>query len=126
MGEIIAVAVGGGLGAVLRLTVCRYAERLLGAGFPYGTLLVNVLGGFLIGLLAAGVLAKSDTNPIIRSAIIIGCLGGFTTFSAFSLDTLTLASDGAALRAVLNAALNVVLAVSATWGGVITAKAIWS
>ena len=126
MGEMLAVGLGGAVGTVLRLTVCRWAERCLGGGFPFGTLLVNVVGGFLIGLLASGLLARSEVNPIVRSAILIGCLGGFTTFSAFSFDTLTLASDGAMLRALLNALANIALAIGATWTGVLAGKYLWS
>ena len=126
MRDLAVIAVAGAFGSLSRYGTTLWAQRRFGDTFPYGTLLVNVVGGFLIGLLAAGVLARSDTNPIIRSAIIIGCLGGFTTFSAFSYDTLTIAADGAALRAILNACLNVILALGATWSGVLTAKSIWS
>lgn len=103
----LAVAAGGALGSM-----ARYAVRLSfgpEAGFPWWTLLVNALGGLAIGLLA---IAARDWPDALRVGVIVGLLGGFTTFSAFSLETLVLLRDQPAL-AVLNVLLNVGVALGA-------------
>jgi CrcB protein len=113
------VALGGALGSVARYAVAVGATRWLGAGFPWGTLFVNVAGSFAIGLLAA--LVTSDGRPALgvdaRAFIMIGVLGGFTTFSSFSLDTLTLARHGALGAAAANAGLSMALCLAAVWLG---------
>ena len=94
---VLWVALGGALGSVARFAISGAAVRWLGAGFPYGTLFVNVTGSFTIGLLAA--LAAADGRPALgadaRAFLLVGVLGGFTTFSSFSLETLNLARSGA-------------------------------
>ena len=109
------VALGGALGSVARYAFSGVAVRWLGAGFPYGTLFVNVTGSFTIGLLAA--LVASDGRPLLgadaRAFLLVGVLGGFTTFSSFSLETLNLARSGAVGPAVLNVACSVVLCLAA-------------
>jgi CrcB protein len=105
------VALGGALGSVARYACSSAAARWLGAGFPWGTLFVNVTGSFAIGLLAA--LAAADGRPLLgadaRAFLLVGVLGGFTTFSSFSLETLELARGGALGGAALNVALSVAL-----------------
>jgi CrcB protein len=87
----LAVALGGALGATLRFAAGAWAVRTLGTGFPYGTLGVNVLGSLIMGAAAAVVLERwPDASPHIRTFLMTGVLGGFTTFSAFSLDALQL------------------------------------
>ena len=109
------VALGGALGSVARYAFSAVAVRWLGAGFPYGTLFVNVTGSFTIGLLAA--LVASDGRPLLgadaRAFLLVGVLGGFTTFSSFSLETLNLARSGALGPAILNVAGSVVLCLAA-------------
>jgi len=83
------VFIGGGLGATARHAVGRATMQAFGPGFPWGTLTVNVVGSFLIGL-AVGLFALFETGQQARLFLITGFLGGFTTFSAFSLDALTL------------------------------------
>lgn len=80
------VFVGGGIGAALRHAVNRGAIILLGPSFPFGTFFVNVLGSFLMGVLAAVLLARGEGDQSVRLFLGTGILGGFTTFSAFSLD----------------------------------------
>lgn len=113
------VALGGALGSVARYAVSLGATRWLGAAFPWGTLLVNVAGSFAIGLLAA--LVTSDGRPALgsdaRAFVMIGILGGFTTFSSFSLETLTLARNGALGAAAANAGLSLALCLAAVWLG---------
>ncbi|MEO8141222.1 MAG: fluoride efflux transporter CrcB [Sphingomicrobium sp.] len=82
----LAVFVGGGLGATLRHAVNRMSLAYLGPSVPYGTLIVNVVGGLLMGMLAEFFLAKGGGSQEIRLFLTTGFLGGFTTFSAFSLD----------------------------------------
>jgi CrcB protein len=110
------VAVGGALGSVARFACSSVAVRWLGAGFPYGTLFVNVTGSFAIGLLAA--LVASDGRPLLnadaRAFLLVGVLGGFTTFSSFSLETLRIAGSGAA---ALNVVLSVGLCLFGAWLG---------
>lgn len=86
IGGYLAVFVGGGLGAALRHAVNRASLAYLGPTFPYGTLIVNVVGGLLMGALAELFLAKGGGSQELRLFLTTGFLGGFTTFSAFSLD----------------------------------------
>ena len=93
MGFLI-VFLGGGLGAALRHGVNLTSARLLGTAFPYATLLENVTGSFLMGLLAAYFAFKGDASQSWRLFLTTGILGGYTTFSAFSLDTILLYERG--------------------------------
>ena len=117
------VALGGALGSVARYACSTAAARFFGAGFPYGTLFVNVAGSFAIGLLAA--LVSADGRPSLgvdaRAFVLVGVLGGFTTFSSLSLETLELARGGALGAAGANIALSVVLCLFAAWAGFVTA-----
>jgi fluoride exporter len=101
------VFVGGGLGAMTRHGVNRAALALVGPGFPWWTLAVNVLGSFLIGLLA-GLFGAMETGHNARLFLTTGFLGGFTTFSAFSLDALTLWERGEILQAGLYVTASVI------------------
>jgi len=121
--RLVAIALGGAVGAILRASACSLTERHFGPGFPIGTLLVNVTGGFLVGLIA-GAGAQMNLSPLAREAIVVGGLGALTTFSAFSLDTLSLAGSSGLLQAVGNIAANVVLALLATVGGVLIGRAL--
>jgi len=113
------VALGGALGSVARYACSASAARWLGAGFPWGTLFVNVSGSFVIGVLAA--LVTTDGRPTLgpdaRAFFIVGILGGFTTFSSFSLETLNLARSGALGAAAANAGLSLVSCLAAVWLG---------
>jgi len=122
--QILAIAGGGAVGAVARFLVSTGVYRLLGRDFPWGTLAVNLLGSFGMGLLFVLLLERSLASPELRAAILIGFLGSFTTFSTFSLETLTLVEQGEALRALLNVALSVLLCVAACWAGIIAARAL--
>lgn len=85
MGPYLLVALGGGLGSALRLATVRLAQAWFGAGFPLGTLTVNLVGSTAMGLLAALLAERAGDDPW-RLFLMTGLLGGFTTFSAFSLD----------------------------------------
>ncbi len=115
---ILAVACGGALGAVLRYAMVSWTLGLMGRGFPYGTLLVNVLGSFAIGAAFVWFQSRGPHLEILRASLIVGVLGGFTTFSAFSLETLNLALGGHPGRAALNVLLSVVLCLAAAGAGV--------
>jgi CrcB protein len=119
------VAIGGALGSMLRYASSGVALRLLGAGFPYGTLFVNVVGSYLIGIVGAITIAegRAFTTLDFRVFVITGILGGFTTFSAFSLDTLALARGGNLGGAAANVALSLALCLTAVWLGHFTATA---
>lgn len=115
----LAVGAGGALGAMARHALNHVIhQRALSATFPYGILLVNVAGSFAIGLLA-GLLAgnRIHLSHGARTFAIVGFLGGFTTFSSFSLDTLALARDGHPGQAALNIALQVGLSLLGVWAG---------
>ena len=116
---VVLVAVGGAIGSVGRYYVAGAVERWLGAaigaGFPYGTLGVNVIGSAVLGLLVALLSAVFTTTPEIRLFLVVGVLGGFTTFSAFSLDVVALFERNEAGRALLYIALSVVLSAGALY-----------
>lgn len=110
----LAVFVGGGLGALLRWGVGKWTLHWFGMGFPVGTLAVNIAGSLAIGL-AVG--ALDGVGPTARLFFVTGLLGGFTTFSAFSLDALTLWQRGEALTAAAYVAASVLLSLAAAAGG---------
>ena len=113
------VALGGALGSVARFGSSTLIAQRFGETFPLGTLVINIVGSFAIGAFAAltgpdgRVLASGD----MRQFVMVGLFGGYTTFSAFSLQTLTLAQDGEYLRAGLNVVGSVVLCLAAVWLG---------
>ena len=113
MMNVLLVAVGGAIGAVARYGVGVGAARWFGLGFPWGTLAVNVIGGLAMGVLAA---RAGPEHEALRLALGVGVLGGFTTFSAFSLETVRLMEHQPGLAA-LYAAASVVLSVGACWLG---------
>jgi CrcB protein len=90
----LAVAAGGAIGSLARYIFVGQAARLLGVGFPWGTLGVNVMGSLLMGLAAGLYAARTSMPPEIQAFISVGVLGGFTTFSAFSLDVVQLYERG--------------------------------
>jgi CrcB protein len=111
------VFLGGGIGAALRHGVNVGAARLLGTAFPYGTLTVNVVGSLLMGLLVAYLAFKGEASQHWRLFIATGMLGGFTTFSAFSLDVALLYERGAVWLAFGYAAASVVLSIAGLFAG---------
>ncbi len=124
MTRIMAIAAAGALGAVARYGLAGLVHRWSGLRFPVGTLAVNVLGCFLLGLLASLTLVRWPVGPTLRAALLVGLLGAFTTFSAFSFETLTLLREGPLWRAALNVGLSVLLCLLAAWGGVTLAARI--
>lgn len=115
----LAVGLGAALGSVARALVSVGMHALVGPGFPWGTLAVNVLGSFLIGLYAT--LSEPDgrlmVSPAKRQFVLAGFCGGFTTFSIFSLETVFLAEHGAWGLAALNVGLSTILWLVAVWIG---------
>ncbi|MFP5304586.1 MAG: fluoride efflux transporter CrcB [Gammaproteobacteria bacterium] len=123
MTQWLAVAVGGALGAVARFAVARVSTTLLGPAFPFGTLLVNVLGSFVAGLLYVRLIEQGIADGGLRALLIVGFLGAFTTFSAFSVETLRLLEDVGLGSALLNVALNLLLCLGACMVGLSIGRA---
>ncbi len=115
--NLVYIAVGGAIGALLRYGTAHGVHALLGRGFPYGTLTVNVIGSVLVGLCYVLFVERLPLEPHWRAALFIGLLGSFTTFSAFSMETVNLIEAGQQARAVLNILFNVVLCVGGCWLG---------
>lgn len=114
---IMAIFLGGGIGSVLRYLIVEcFPARLINA-FPYRILVVNILGSLLIGFLATLFVHKFPVSPVWRAAILIGVLGGLTTFSSFSAGTFDLLREGALWLAGMNILANVVLCLLATFLG---------
>lgn len=122
MNQLIAIGVGGALGSVLRFLLSTWTHTFTGRAFPYGTLTVNVLGCLAMGFLFVMFLERFADNAVWRAAVLIGVLGGFTTFSSFSIETFNLIEQGEVLKALANVTLSVVLCLSATWLGVIVGR----
>ena len=117
------VALGGAIGSVLRYGVNLAAPRLLGIDFPWATLTVNVVGSFLIGLFSALLAEKFSDQPDLRLFLTTGVLGGFTTFSAFSLDVFGLMQRGENSMVLLYALASVALSILAVFGGFMVSRA---
>ncbi len=124
MQQLLAIAGGGALGAVLRFGMSNSVYRLLGRDFPYGTMAVNVLGSLLMGFLFVLFVERMVVSAEWRSGLLIGLLGAFTTFSTFSFETLALFDAGAPIKALVNIIASVVLCLVATWLGLILGRQI--
>jgi CrcB protein len=116
MQKLLSIAIGGAAGSVLRYLVSSWGQRAQG-GFPAGTLLVNVLGSLSIGVLAVAFAAPQSVRVELRLLLIVGLLGGFTTFSTFALETFRMAEEGARGRALSNVLLSNALCLLAVWIG---------
>ncbi len=124
MYQALIIAAGGALGALLRYGMSQSVYRWLGRDFPYGTLAVNLLGSFLIGVAVVLIVERMLLSEVWRVGIILGFLGAFTTFSTFSLETLALLQDGQLVKALLNIGLSVILCLLATWLGMIATRSL--
>jgi fluoride exporter len=124
--ELLAIMVGGALGVALRVGVSSWIAQRFGEHFPWGTFVANASGCLMIGLFAG--LTGPDgavlVPPWLRATVMIGVLGGYTTFSSFSLQTLNLASDGQWVLAAANVIASVVVCLVAVWVGFSTAHAL--
>lgn len=111
---LILVGFGGGVGSILRYLIGMYLYRHFPAAFPWGTWMVNVLGCFLIGLFVAIFDRSAGLNPEWRQLLVVGFCGGFTTFSAFSLESLSLLQNNQAIAAFLYMGTSIIVGFSAT------------
>lgn len=122
MRTLLLIALGGAVGAVLRAVLATVPQRFLPGGFPHGTLLVNLLGSFAIGVLWQ-LSQHAAIDKTAQAVLITGLLGAFTTFSTFSLDNLMLLQQGETSQALLNIAVSVGLGLIAVYAGTLTAGA---
>jgi len=113
--KLILIAFAGGMGSLARYLVSGWAQRFSVGSFPLGTLIVNVAGCLLIGVVAAAASGRFILREEIRVVLQVGFIGGFTTFSAFGYETFSLFTDGQMKSALLNLALNNVLSLAAVW-----------
>ena len=118
------IAVGSALGGVSRYLVGGMVQRILDTTFPAGTLVVNLTGSFLLGLFLRYAFETPTLTPEIRGLLTIGFCGGYTTFSTFSYETVALLEDGEWTRAVIYAALSLLLALGATILGFMVARGV--
>lgn len=121
--RVLIVGLGGLLGSVLRYVISCLAPKCFGA-FPLGTLAVNILGGLAIGFIMTVGTKYWPISVNARLFLTTGIMGGLTTFSTFSYETISFLTDGRYLMGILNAALNLTLALFACWAGTLAAQAI--
>jgi fluoride exporter len=126
MAAYLWIAIGSALGGVARYWCSGVAARLIGETFPWGTIIVNIVGCFIIGFFATitGPDGRVFADTLTRQVVMIGLLGGYTTFSSFSLQTLALVQDGEWLLASANIALSVIACLLAVWAGYALAASI--
>jgi len=115
--QTISIAAGGAVGALLRFWASNGVHALLGRGFPYGTLSVNILGSLAMGFLYVMFLERMTVEPEVRAALLVGLLGAFTTFSTFSIETLNLLEQADYTKALVNIVISVVGCILAAWVG---------
>ncbi len=122
--QYVAVAAGAVIGANLRFVVGTWAAEHWGADFPYGTLIVNVSGAFVIGVFLSLLGERIDVHPLWRLFFATGLLGGYTTFSSYAWEALTLAQDGALLRAAVYIIASNLVGLLGVWLGAILGRRI--
>ncbi|MDH3635844.1 MAG: fluoride efflux transporter CrcB [Gammaproteobacteria bacterium] len=124
MSIYLAIAAGGSLGAVSRYWMSASTYQWLGQGFPYGTLMVNLLGSLVMGFLSVLLVHRFHVSEEIRIGLLAGFLGSFTTFSTFAMDTLQLAGNEAMFKAIIYVLFSVILCILGAWAGLFVAKQI--
>lgn len=122
--RVLLVAVGGALGSVSRYGLSTASARIT-ERFPLGTLMANVIGCLIIGVLGYFVVERPALDPRQRVLLMTGFLGGLTTFSSFGYETMSYVHQSDYARAGLNVAANLVLSLAAVWAGWVAARAIW-
>lgn len=121
---IASIALGGAIGAVARHSVSVMMGSIMGSGFPWGTLTVNIVGSFLMGALLEISALKLSLSPEMRALLVTGFLGAFTTFSTFSLDVATLYERGNLGLTALYIIVSVVVGISALFGAIALVRGI--
>ena len=119
--KLLYVGVGGFFGAVLRYWISGWVYQLTGTDFPYGTLVVNLIGAFLLGIFMA-VALQANISTAMRHLVAIGMLGAFTTFSTFSYETLQLLQHGELWRGLLNIGVSIIAGLIAVWLGMLMGR----
>jgi fluoride exporter len=122
MWTYVAIAIGGALGCWARFAQTNLVQAVYGRDFPFATISINVIGSFLMGFLFIETLERLTLSPALRTGILTGVLGGYTTFSTFEVETLLLAEGGELLKAALYVALSVGLGFIAAFGGAYIAR----
>jgi fluoride exporter len=122
--KYVMVGVGGALGSILRFWLGSYIGERIGTRFPYGTLVVNISGSFLIGLVFAILTQRMQWSPNWRYLIPIGFIGGYTTFSSFEFEAFRTIQDGQLGLGLLYVGVSVVVGFIAVWGGMVAGRAI--
>lgn len=117
MRELLLVAAGGAAGSVARVLTSGLVYRWVSPAFPWGTLTVNLVGSLLFGVFVGMGMARGGLSPDARALLLSGLIGGFTTFSAFSFETVELLTQGFPGRAIVNVLLQVLLGTVALWAG---------
>ncbi len=120
--QLVYIAAGGAAGALMRYWMSNGIYVFLGREFPYGTLVVNIIGSLLMGFCYVFMIERMDISVEWRAALMIGLLGAFTTFSTFSIETLNLLESGEQLKAALNIFLSITLCISGCWLGMIVGR----
>lgn len=122
--KTLIIFAGGGVGSVLRYFMSGWMYALFGSDFPYGTFAVNVIGSFVIALFLTAAEDRFLVSPEVRTFVAIGVLGGFTTFSTFTYETLGLFRDGSVLLGATNIFGSITVALFAAWLGILVGKLI--
>lgn len=122
MAKVALLSLGGALGTLLRFLLQMASIHILGIAFPYGTILVNTLGCFAIGFIAASTQNVVLFHPALKFFLLVGVLGGFTTYSGFALETWTLAKDQELFKAAFNIFLHIFGCFAALVGGIWLAR----
>jgi fluoride exporter len=122
MWTYVAIAIGGALGCLARFAQTNLVQAVYGRDFPFATMSINVIGSFLMGFLFIETLERLTLPPALRTGILTGVLGGYTTFSTFEMETLLLAEGGELLKAALYVVLSVGLGFTAAFGGAYIAR----
>ncbi len=122
MTQVLAIAAGGAIGALLRYWISTAVQGRTGSAFPYGTLTVNVVGSLLIGFLYIWLIERMAAGPAVRAFLLVGVLGAFTTFSTFSIETLNLMESGQLGKALVNVLASVIVCIGAAGLGVLAAR----
>jgi fluoride exporter len=122
MMSYVAIAIGGTFGCWARYGMTNLMQSIYGRDFPYATLSINVLGSFLMGFLFVETIERLTVSPEVRTGILTGFIGGFTTFSTFSMEILLLAEQGFAAKGLLYVLLSIGLGLAAAFGGAYIAR----